>query len=341
MALRIMRVLWVAIGASLGYLAARPFTSNITHLVLITLACGFIGSLFIFVEKRLRRYPIRSLLGGAIGLLFGLLTARLTLDSLPERLIPIPETAPFLSIGLTLILGSLGWVLGFRKGEDWDQRMTPWRRQYASRSKLMLLDTSVIIDGRIADICKTGFLHGMLGIPQFILLELQQIADSSDALKRARGRRGLDVLRTIQEEKDVKVQILNQDYPTSRHVDGKLVELAKDLRAPILTNDFNLNKVAELQGVQVLNINQLANALKPVVLPGELMRVRIVREGKEQGQGVGYLDDGTMIVVENARRFMGKNIDVAVTSVLQTPAGRMIFSVVKEGAEAERPLTQH
>jgi uncharacterized protein YacL len=340
MIVRILRVLWVAIGASLGYLAGKPFSSKPIHLALYVIGGAIVGGIFILLEKALRRYALRRLLGGAIGLLMGLLTARLTLGYLLAGLNIFSETSFLVTIGLTLILGSLGWTLGFRKGEEWDSRLISWKRRH-ERGKLMLLDTSVIIDGRIADICKTGFLQGPLGLPQFVLRELQHIADSSDALKRARGRRGLDVLKSIQEEGDTKVQILNRDVPSTRHVDTKLVELAKQLSSPILTNDFNLNKVAELQGVQVLNINQLANALKAVVLPGEDMRVRIVKEGKEQGQGVGYLDDGTMIVVENARKFMGRSIDVAVTSVLQTPAGRMIFTVVKDVGDTEATHVRH
>jgi len=193
----------------------------------------------------------------------------------------------------------------------------------------------VIIDGRIADICETGFLEGTFVVPQFILQELQYIADSSDPLKRARGRRGLDILHKIQKMADLNVRIIEEDFPKIKDVDSKLVALAKILNAKIITNDFNLNKVAELQGVAVLNINELANAVKPVVLPGETMKVFILKEGKEVGQGVAYLDDGTMVVVENARRFIGKNVEVAVTSVLQTTAGRMIFTKLKEDAEKE------
>ena len=190
----------------------------------------------------------------------------------------------------------------------------------------------MIIDGRIADICDTGFMEGTFIIPQFILQELQHIADSSDPLKRGRGRRGLDVLNRIQKQSSLEVKIVDQDYPKIQEVDAKLIALAKDIHAKIVTNDFNLNKVAELQGIPVLNINQLFNALKPVVLPGEVMNVKILKEGKEPGQGVAYLDDGTMVVVDNARRYMGKSMDVTVTSVLQTTAGRMIFTILKEDA---------
>ncbi len=198
-----------------------------------------------------------------------------------------------------------------------------------------LLDTSVIIDGRIADLCETGFMEGEFIIPQFILQELQHISDSADTLKRARGRRGLDILNHIQKNNDVVVQIVENDFPNIKEVDAKLVELGKKLGAKILTNDLNLNKVAGLQGVQVLNINELTNALRPVVLPGETMRVFVLKEGKEAGQGVAYLDDGTMVVVDNAKRCIGKNVDVVVTSILQTSAGRMIFTRLREETDRD------
>jgi uncharacterized protein YacL len=196
-----------------------------------------------------------------------------------------------------------------------------------------ILDTSVIIDGRIADICETGFIEGTLIIPQFVLRELQHIADSSDPIKRNRGRRGLDILQKIQKNPNVQVRIHDMDFPDIRDVDGKLVAMAKALAAKVVTNDFNLNKVAELYGVSVLNINELTNALRPVVLPGEEIRVYVLKEGKEYNQGVAYLDDGTMVVIDSGRRHIGQTVDVCVTSVLQTTAGRMIFSRLKEEAE--------
>lgn len=201
-----------------------------------------------------------------------------------------------------------------------------------------ILDTSVIIDGRIADICKSGFIDGTLIIPGFVLEELRHIADSSDLLKRNRGRRGLDILNKIDKELAVKVQITEEDFPDVDEVDSKLVRLAQHINGQIITNDFNLNKVAQLQGVKVLNINDLANAVKPVVLPGEEMVVQVIKEGKELGQGVGYLDDGTMIVIENGKRLMGETVKVMVTSVLQTSAGRMIFAKPKE---EKREVTRH
>ncbi|MDE3156151.1 MAG: TRAM domain-containing protein, partial [Acidobacteriota bacterium] len=206
-----------------------------------------------------------------------------------------------------------------------------------------VLDTSVIIDGRIADICETGFIDGALVIPQFVLKELQLVADSADALKRNRGRRGLDILQKIQKMAGVEVVISDVDFPDVREVDLKLIELARTLQGKIVTNDFNLNKVAQLRGVEVLNINELANSLKPVVLPGEIMKVFILKEGKEYNQGVAYLDDGTMVVVDNARKMIGRTIDIVVTSVLQTTAGKMIFgrfiepAVAAQAAPAQAP----
>ncbi|MDH5203707.1 MAG: TRAM domain-containing protein, partial [Nitrospirota bacterium] len=208
-------------------------------------------------------------------------------------------------------------------------------RGQGPEENIKILDTSVIIDGRISDVCESGFLEGVFIIPQFILQELQHIADSADSTKRARGRRGLDILHKIQKMSNITVKIIDEDFPKIKEVDSKLVALARLLNAKVITNDFNLNKVAELQGVSVLNINELANALKPVVLPGETMQIFILKEGKEYNQGVAYLDDGTMVVVENGRRLIGKNAEVTVTSVLQTTAGRMIFSKLKEEYERE------
>jgi len=225
-----------------------------------------------------------------------------------------------------VLLGYMGIVIGGSKGEWFEPaRIIAAFRDSSKLHQYKVLDTSVIIDGRIADICETGFLEGTLVVPQFVLRELQQVADSSDSLKRNRGRRGLDILQKIQKMGGVQVQIVETDFPEVREVDLKLIELARKLDGKIVTNDFNLNKVAQLRGVHVLNINELANSLKPVVLPGEIMRVFILKEGKEAGQGVGYLDDGTMVVVDQGKRALGKTIEVSVTSVLQTTAGKMIF----------------
>ena len=235
---------------------------------------------------------------------------------------------------LTIFLGYMGAIVGMKKGKELAiEGYANNLQKGPSNNNVKILDTSVIIDGRIADICETGFIEGELVVPQFVLKELQHIADSSDTLRRNRGRRGLDILHKIQKNVDINVQIIDQDFSRIKEVDAKLVALGKVMGGKILTNDFNLNKIAELQGVPVLNINQLANAVKPVVLPGEVMNVFVLKEGKEYGQGVAYLDDGTMVVIDNARRYIGKNIEVSVTSVLQTTAGRMIFARLKDEAD--------
>ena len=287
-----------------------------------------------WVEESLVKAPITDLIFGSVGLVLGLVIAFLVGFALNAIQVPVFNTvAPVL---LTLLFGYLGFQVGFKKrdellslfskrkkAEEEDQEEGP------GKDTLKILDTSVIIDGRIADICQTGFLEGTIVIPQFILEELQHIADSSDVLKRNRGRRGLDILNRIQKELAIKVEIYEGDFEEIQEVDSKLVKLAKITSGVVVTNDFNLNKVCELQNVSVLNINDLANAVKPVVLPGEEMNVQVIKDGKEHNQGIAYLDDGTMIVVEDGRDFIGRRIDVLVTSVLQTSAGRMIFAKPK------------
>src|SRR5262249_50259760 len=230
----------------------------------------------------------------------------------------------FLHSFTLIVLPYLGLVVGGKHGEWLEPaRLVSLFRAAGPQRRYKILDTSVIIDGRIADVCETGFIDGTLLIPQFVLKELQLVADSSDSMKRNRGRRGLDILQRIQKMSGVEVSISDMDFPEIREVDLKMIELGRTLQGKIVTNDFNLNKVAQLRGVEVLNVNELANSLKPVVLPGELMKVFILKEGKEYNQGVAYLDDGTMVVVDNARRMIGKTIDIVVTSVLQTTAGKM------------------
>jgi uncharacterized protein YacL len=256
-------------------------------------------------------------------------------------------TAPFVQIGLMLWMTYVGLVVGASKGDMLNLAALGgvFGKEKTSKSTFKILDTSVIIDGRIADIAETGFLDGTVVIPQFVLRELQLVADSADSMKRNRGRRGLDILQRIQKMVELNVQILEDDFPHIRDVDMKLIELAKTYDCKIVTNDFNLNKVAQLHGVDVLNINELANALKPIVLPGETMRVFILKEGKEYNQGVAYLDDGTMVVVDNAKKMIAKTIDISVTSVLQTTAGKMIFGrydervhAVHDKAHNDKPL---
>lgn len=296
---------------------------------------GFLMSFAIlFLEFCLRRATTPDLLGGALGALLGLLAALPAAVILSHTAVGEP-TKSFLECAALLILGYLGLVLGWQKGSDLRGRL--FAEHPGPALSLKLLDTSVLIDGRIADVCEAQFIDGVLVIPQFVLHELQLVADSSDPLKRQRGRRGLEVLQRIQKIPHVEVRVVEDDFPQAAEVDHKLIELARRDGAKIVTNDFNLNKVATVQGLSVLNVNQLANALKPVVLPGEQMRVFILREGKEANQGVAYLDDGTMVVVDGARRFLNKTIDIAVTSVHQTTAGKMIFGRLDERVE-QTPL---
>jgi len=238
------------------------------------------------------------------------------------------QIAPWIYAIWTSVMGYLGLVLGSKKVDEFFNLFGT--SQAKENKDYRILDTSTIIDGRLADICDTGFLEGTLIVPRFVLDELQYIADSSDSMKRSRGRRGLDILNRMQKSAGITIEIVDQDFPRIKSVDAKLVALAKKMNGKIITNDFNLNKVAELQGIRILNVNELANALKPVVLPGEVMTVKIIKEGKEAGQGVAYLDDGTMIIVDNAQRYQGATVEALVTSVLQTTAGRMIFSELKD-----------
>jgi uncharacterized protein YacL len=289
----------------------------------------------VLLEMRLRRSSLKRLLGGVIGALAGILCAYLI--SLVLKGTPIePRSESFIEVAMLLIMTYLGMSIGAKKGDLLNlQASGLFGSERSGKSNLKVLDTSVIIDGRIVDIFEAGFLDGTILLPQFMLHELQLVADSSDSLKRNRGRRGLDILQRIQKMPNVTTQIVEEDYPQIREVDLKLIEMGKRYDAKIVTNDFNLNKVAQLQGVDVLNINELANALKPVVLPGECMRVFLLKEGKEPGQGVAYLDDGTMVVVDNARRNIGRTIDITVTSVLQTTAGKMIFGRFGEAPNGE------
>ncbi|HUL31362.1 MAG TPA: PIN domain-containing protein [Thermodesulfobacteriota bacterium] len=332
----ILRILLFVICGIGGYAFTREIAPTPFLLFLGLISGLLLAALTLLIEKGLKQIPLKNLLGSFIGFILGILVANLLSNAfLPYLLDHQQIVLPLFSV-LYGVCGYMGLRIGFRKGEE--IRLSGWKffSKGASHSEnAKILDTSVIIDGRIADITETGFIEGALVIPQFVLNELQHIADSSDSIKRTRGKRGLEVLHHIQKQAIVDVQIVDRDYPSVKEVDSKLIELAKEVRGKIITNDSNLNKVAELQGIQVLNINELANSIKPVVLPGEEINVKILKEGKETGQGVAYLDDGTMIVVDNGRRHMGKTIDVIVTSVLQTPAGRMIFARLKEEATRE------
>ena len=302
-----------------------------------------------WVEQQLNKMPIHDVIAGAVGLSLGLIIANLLGYSFAK----IPLIGDYIPVIFSIVLGYLGIHITIKKRQELtglfdffpkllkELAKNREAKQNASKTAASaaevpagkdykLLDTSVIIDGRIADICETGFIEGTLLIPVFVLEELQHIADSADQLKRVRGRRGLDILAKIRgESKKLRVEVTNVDYDDITEVDSKLVRLGQEVGGKIITNDFNLNKVAQLRGVEVLNINELSNAVKPVVIPGENMVVSIVKSGKEQGQGVAYLDDGTMIVVENGQRRIGETVEVEVTSALQTAAGRMIFAKPK------------
>ena len=291
---------------------------------------GLIIALLVMkIEHAIKKVPLKNLFGGVIGSLIGLLIAFLLAYGLSfvSNIMEKQQVVPWVYALLTGVSGYLGLVLGAKKIEEFNI-LGPGPAN--EERDVRILDTSVIIDGRIADICDAGFMQGTLLVPRFVLEELQYIADSSDSIKRSRGRRGLDILNRMQKSTGITIEVSEQDFPKIKAVDAKLVALAKKLYGKIVTNDFNLNKVAELQGVKILNVNQLANAMKPVVLPGEMMTVKIIKDGKEPGQGVAYLDDGTMIIVDNAQKYQGGNVNVTVTSVLQTTAGRMIFSEFKE-----------
>ncbi|TAH48222.1 MAG: PIN domain nuclease [Chloroflexota bacterium] len=341
-------VVFAFLGAQIGILLSpQPLDHDFRFILVLILAGAALGLLitpwitirpYRWFRRQMRRVPAQQLLAATIGLIIGLIIAALTafpLSFLPE---PLKNILPFVAL---IVFGYTGaWVMvmrerdifnlfGGRFARDGNRAKTTAAEGNSERT--ILLDTSVIIDGRIADISRTGFLDGVLTIPRFVLNELQHIADSSDALRRNRGRRGLDMLNKLQKDSIVPIKITDVDVEEVREVDDKLVRLAKQLRAPVLTNDFNLNKVAEIQGVRVLNVNELANALRAIVLPGENMHVKLVQEGKELGQGVAYLDDGTMVVVENGKKYLGNSIDVTVTRMLQTNQGRMIFATPANG----------
>jgi uncharacterized protein YacL len=318
----LVRILFILFVAITSYLI-QPFglPSNLDAAV-----GALIGVAIVVFEWRLRRISLKRLIGAAIGSVLGIIGAYLFAlvirNSLAEG-----HTRSFLQLLVMLLMAYVGLIVGATKGDLLNLAALGgiFGGEKQGKKSYKILDTSVIIDGRIADIAETGFLDGTIVTPQFVLRELQLVADSADSLKRNRGRRGLDILQRLQKVASLQIQIVEDDFPAVREVDMKLIELAKLYEGKIVTNDFNLNKVAQLQGVPVLNINELANSIKPIVLPGEIMKVFILKEGKEYNQGVAYLDDGTMVVVDNARKMIGKTIDVSVTSVLQTTAGKMIF----------------
>ena len=322
MDLVVVRLIFVCFVAFTCYLI-QPF--NLSHYQDAGIGV-LIGFAIVLFEWRLRLISLKRLIGAAIGSVLGIIGAYLFSVVIRNSLSP-GNTQSFLQLMVMLLMAYVGLIVGANKGDLLNLSALGgiFGGEKQSKKSYKILDTSVIIDGRIADIAETGFLDGTIVIPQFVLRELQLVADSADSLKRNRGRRGLDILQRLQKVASLQIQIVEDDFPTVREVDLKLIELAKLYEGKIITNDFNLNKVAQLQGVEVLNINELANSLKPIVLPGETMKVFILKEGKEYNQGVAYLDDGTMVVVDNARKMIGKTVDISVTSVLQTTAGKMIF----------------
>ncbi len=318
----VMVLCCLVFGSLIGhYLFGAPTLSAAAGIAGILLGVGLLGLIRVWLRLELHR-----LVGGAVGTICGALLAVLISSGLYYQ-IETPELGALL-YGLTLMVFMLiGMQLGAAKAVELKfpaDTKAPVRRRIVG-----ILDTSVIIDGRIADVCETGFLGGDLIIPEFVLQELQMIADSAETTKRIRGRRGLDILNKIRKQSLVNIIIDDTDYSDIKEVDQKLINMAKETGQALLTNDFNLNKVAEVHSIQVLNMNRLANALKPVVLPGEIMKVQILKEGKEAGQGVAYLEDGTMVVVDHGKRHLGRTVEATVTSVLQTPAGRMIFACSK------------
>ena len=359
---KIFTIIFTAIGLIIGYIVGEGLlelfnnlnikflsqpVSKIVFLVFITLLFGIIlyfispliykgiSKVIDTVEKSVQKVSASELVYGTVGSIAALLIA--SLIGIP--LIGIhPVGGPILCVLIELVAVIIGIKIFVEKKDDINTMISNIKKSSSKEKKHKntaknisnVLDTSVIIDGRIFDICKTGFISGILIIPSFVLDELRHISDSSDVLKRNRGRRGLDILNRIQKELDIETEIWEGDFPEIAEVDSKLLKLAQTLNGKVITNDYNLNKVAEVQGVPVLNINELANAVKPVVLPGEEMKVIVIKEGKESSQGIAYLDDGTMIVVEGGKKFIGEELYVVVTSVLQTAAGRMIFAKQKE-----------
>ena len=321
----VFTALFVAAGYVLHPIQGKPLLSAIV--------AAAIAAAIIMFERRIQRASLKTLIGAAFGSIMGIIGAYLIGSLIINQHTDAvaPGTRAFLTLALIFLMAYIGLVVGASKGDFLDlSALGGIFSDKTARRDFKILDTSVIIDGRIADIAEAGFLSGTIVIPQFILRELQQVADSPDSNKRQRGRRGLDMLNRLQTNNTLEIQVVDTDFPAVREVDLKLLELSKQLDAVVVTNDFNLNKVAQLHGVSILNINELANALKPVVLPGEQMRVFVLKEGKEYNQGVAYLDDGTMVVIDNARKVIGKNADISVTSVLQTTAGKMIFGRLSE-----------
>jgi len=326
MSIFIFRLVIIALITLTGYFFP-PFNLAPYYGIIVAFLLSII---IIYLEARIRKSQFKVIWGSAMGTFTGVLLGW-GFGSIYQTIAQDNSTTTFIRMFFLIIMPYIGFLVGTRKFEwlDPSNFVSLFKEKGVERSH-KILDTSVIIDGRISDICNTAFIEGDLIVPQFILKELQFIADSADGIKRQRGRRGLEVLDHLQKASQLSIVISDMDFPDIKDVDSKLIELAKYLDAKIITNDFNLNKVAQLQGIPVLNINELANALKPVVLPGETIRVFILKEGKEKDQGVAYLDDGTMVVVDNSRKMIGQTVEITVTSVLQTTVGKMIFGRYNE-----------
>ncbi len=342
MTVKLIRVFFLVLSTTCGYYIWLLLPNLTRETAPVGAGIGFAAGLFlIWLEVKLKSVSLRNLSAAAFGLVFGFFMAWMI--TLIMKLFPMDEMFYHVfQVVFTLVFCYLGMVIAL-KGKDEFNLVIPYVRfsREDRRDQLFLLDTSVIIDGRIAGICETGFLEGKIVIPRFVLQELQQIADSPDDAKRTRGRRGLDMLDRLKKIQGTEVIIHEERLSEIKEVDAKLVRLAKILDCRVLTNDFNLNKVAKIEGVGVLNINDLANAMRPVVFPGEHMNVHIKKEGKERNQGVAFMDDGTMIVVENSRKFIGRSVNISVTSVLQTSAGRMIFANLMEKPEQRKQEHPH
>ncbi len=331
----IVQIILVTVTTITGYFILKEiFVSTVWGLAGAVFGL-LLGYAIIKAEEKLKDVSLKIIIGSLTGITVSLLIANLFISRLLLALIKdIPITVP-IYILFYFVTGYIGFKIGMEKSRTLDLSRVPLFEKMEGNEGAKILDTSTIIDGRIADICETGFVEGTFIIPHFVLYEIQHIADHQDPVKKTRGRRGLDVLHRLQKQTFVRVKIVDYDFPKLKDVDTKLIALAKKMSGKIVTNDYNLNKVAELQGVEVLNMNQLSTSLRPAMLPGEQMNVKILKEGKEHGQGIGYLDDGTMVVVDDAKKLLGKSVDVVVTSVLQTTSGRMIFAKLREDAEKE------
>lgn len=331
----IVQIILVSVTTLTGYFILKEiFVSTVWGLAGAVFGL-LLGYAILKAEEKLKDVSLKIIIGSLTGITVSLLIANLFISRLLLALIKdIPITVP-IYILLYFVMGYIGFKIGMEKSRTLDLSKVPLFEKMEGNEGAKILDTSTIIDGRIADICETGFVEGTFIIPHFVLYEIQHIADHQDPVKKTRGRRGLDVLHRLQKQTFVRVKIVDYDFPKLKDVDTKLIALAKKMSGKIVTNDYNLNKVAELQGVEVLNMNQLSTSLRPAMLPGEQMNVKILKDGKEQRQGIGYLDDGTMVVVDDAKKLLGKSVDVVVTSVLQTTSGRMIFAKLREDAEKE------